>query len=320
MAEILAVRAFAALSELQPIASTSVILLRAIEWSVVNGAKVLNMSFAGPRDPALLAMIAAAQKRNAVVVAAAGNGGSTAPAAYPAAYPGVIAVTAVDAADKRYVHANRGKYIAISAPGVDILAPADGGRQPSCRAPRLQPHTSAASWPCCWSAAAASRRKTRSPRCPTTPWTSVPQVATKISGSAAPTPSRRCRRSQNANNQAAGIRCCPTPAFRQKGNRLLRCLPVSFEPCVPKPRPICRNAWGVPTRKEASHENSLYRSNLCSCWFCGHHPTRHGLRRTATNRSGSRATRSARSRPLNCRSKPSRAMSLAKPPRAAKSH
>jgi len=128
MADILAVRAFAALSERQPIASTSAILLRAIEWSVVNGAQVLNMSFAGPRDPAVQAMIEAAQKRNAVIVAAAGNGGSNAPAAYPAAYPGVIAVTAVDAADKRYVHANRGSYIAISAPGVDILAPADGGR------------------------------------------------------------------------------------------------------------------------------------------------------------------------------------------------
>jgi hypothetical protein len=128
MAEILAVRAFAPLARQQPIASSSVILLRAIEWSVVNGAQVLNMSFVGPRDPAVQAMIEAAQKRNAVIVAAAGNGGSSAPPAYPAAYPGVIAVTAIDASDKRYPHANRGTYIAISAPGVDILAPADGGR------------------------------------------------------------------------------------------------------------------------------------------------------------------------------------------------
>lgn len=128
MAEILAVRAFAPLARQQPIASSSVIVLRAIEWSVVNGAQVLNMSFVGPRDPAVQAMIEAAQKRNAVIVAAAGNGGSSAPPAYPAAYPGVIAVTAIDATDKRYPHANRGTYIAISAPGVDILAPADGGR------------------------------------------------------------------------------------------------------------------------------------------------------------------------------------------------
>lgn len=128
MADILAVRAFTALAIKQPVTSSSVILLRAIEWSVVNGAQVLNMSFVGPRDPAVQAMIEAAQKRNAVIVAAAGNGGSSAPPAYPAAYPGVIAVTAVDADDKRYPHANRGTYIAISAPGVDILAAADGGR------------------------------------------------------------------------------------------------------------------------------------------------------------------------------------------------
>ncbi|RPI44873.1 MAG: peptidase S8, partial [Hyphomicrobiaceae bacterium] len=79
-------------------------------------------------DPALEAMIDASQKRNAVIVAAAGNGGPKAPPAYPAAYPDVVAVTAVDATVRRYVHANRGKYIAISASGVDILAPADGGK------------------------------------------------------------------------------------------------------------------------------------------------------------------------------------------------
>jgi subtilisin family serine protease len=40
----------------------------------------------------------------------------------------VIAVTAVDAADRRYEHANRGHYIAVAAPGVDILAPVEGGK------------------------------------------------------------------------------------------------------------------------------------------------------------------------------------------------
>ena len=128
MARILAVRAFAATEKRQSVTSSSAVLLRAIEWSMVNGAHVINMSFVGPRDPALEAMIDASQKRNAVVVAAAGNGGPKAPPAYPAAYPDVVAVTAVDATDRRYVHANRGKYIAISASGVDILAPADGGK------------------------------------------------------------------------------------------------------------------------------------------------------------------------------------------------
>jgi subtilisin family serine protease len=127
-ARILAVRAFATPDSRQPVASSSFILLRAIEWSVLNGAQVLNMSFVGPSDPAVRAMIEGARARNAVIVAAAGNGGPKAPAAYPAAYPSVVAVTAIDASDRRYQQANRGDYIAISAPGVDILAPADGKR------------------------------------------------------------------------------------------------------------------------------------------------------------------------------------------------
>jgi hypothetical protein len=36
----------------------------------------------------------------------------------------VIAVTATDAADKLFTGANRGKYISVAAPGVDILVPA----------------------------------------------------------------------------------------------------------------------------------------------------------------------------------------------------
>src|SRR4029450_5378859 len=43
--------------------------------------------------------------------------------AYPAAYPGVIAVTAIDVADRPYTLANRGNYISVAAPGGDVLAP-----------------------------------------------------------------------------------------------------------------------------------------------------------------------------------------------------
>jgi hypothetical protein len=127
-AQLLAVRAFrtkgvGALPE-----TTTHVLLTAVDWAVKNGAKVLNMSFVGAHDPALQQVIEAAGQKGIVVVAAAGNGGPNGPAAYPGAYPGVIAVTAVDQADGRYVFANRGSYIAVSAPGVDILAPVERGR------------------------------------------------------------------------------------------------------------------------------------------------------------------------------------------------
>ena len=59
-----------------------------------------------------------------LVVAAAGNNGVGAPAAYPAAHPYTIAVTATDNSNKLYANANRGIYITVAAPGVDVIAPA----------------------------------------------------------------------------------------------------------------------------------------------------------------------------------------------------
>jgi subtilisin family serine protease len=99
-------------------------LLRGIDWAVKKNAKVLNLSFAGPRDPLLQSALHAAAERGVVLVGAAGNKGPKAPPAYPGAYEQVIAATATDAKDRLYKQANRGDYVAIAAPGVDILAAA----------------------------------------------------------------------------------------------------------------------------------------------------------------------------------------------------
>jgi len=97
---------------------------------VEQGAKVVNMSFAGPMDPILQQAIKAMHDKGIVLIAAAGNAGPKSPPLYPGADPNVIAVSATDADDQTYKNANRGKYVAISAPGVDILVPApDGGYQ-----------------------------------------------------------------------------------------------------------------------------------------------------------------------------------------------
>jgi subtilisin family serine protease len=88
----------------------------------------MNMSFAGPVDPLLERIIKAAANKGAIFIAAAGNNGPKAAPVYPAAYPDVIAVTATDEDDKLYGKANRGDYVFIAAPGVDILAPAPKGR------------------------------------------------------------------------------------------------------------------------------------------------------------------------------------------------
>jgi subtilisin family serine protease len=101
---------------------TSFDIFKSLEWAADNGARVINMSFAGPADPSLHRMLAAAYAKDIVLVAAAGNDGADAAPAYPGADPDVIAVTATDADDQPFKLANHGNYIAVAAPGVGILA------------------------------------------------------------------------------------------------------------------------------------------------------------------------------------------------------
>src|ERR1051326_3621680 len=101
---------------------TSFDIFKSLEWAADNGARVINMSFAGPADPTLHRMLAAAYAKDIVLVAAAGNNGRDTAPAYPGADPDVIAVTATDADDRTFKLANHGKYIAVAAPGVEILA------------------------------------------------------------------------------------------------------------------------------------------------------------------------------------------------------
>ena len=109
---------------------TSFNILKGLQWAADQNANVVNMSFAGPADPELQTMLAAARAKGIVLIAAAGNAGPRSPPLYPGADPNVIAVTATDIDDKLFDHANRGSYIAVAAPGVDILVAApDGGYQ-----------------------------------------------------------------------------------------------------------------------------------------------------------------------------------------------
>ena len=55
-----------------------------------------------------------------------GNDGPAAPPLYPAAYPGVIAVTAVDRQGRVLVEAGRGEHVAFAAPGIVELPGPDG--------------------------------------------------------------------------------------------------------------------------------------------------------------------------------------------------
>ncbi|MGE8135328.1 S8 family serine peptidase [Novosphingobium subterraneum] len=103
------------------------VIAAALEWTLLQSAPVINMSLAGPRNAILDRLIRDAVKAGKVVVAAAGNGGPTAPPSYPAAVPGVIAVTAVDKDRRVYRLAQRGRHIAVASYGVDVLAAEAGG-------------------------------------------------------------------------------------------------------------------------------------------------------------------------------------------------
>ena len=122
-AKLLSVRAFRG-GKKDPAQSTTLRLLKGIDWAFDAGAKIMNMSFTGPMDPLLERVIKAAAGKGVIFIAAAGNNGPKGAPVYPAAYPEVIAVTATDDKDRLYVKANRGDYISIAAPGVDIIAPA----------------------------------------------------------------------------------------------------------------------------------------------------------------------------------------------------
>ncbi len=103
--------------------TSSLALIRALDWLLAEKVQLINLSLGGQGDMVMEKAFAKLATLNVVVVAAAGNGGPTAAPAYPAAYPGVIAVTATDAADNLYVQANRGSYITLAAPGVDLWVP-----------------------------------------------------------------------------------------------------------------------------------------------------------------------------------------------------
>lgn len=103
--------------------ATSIAVLRGLDWASGKKAAVINMSLSGPADALLQKAISALTRNGTVVVAAAGNGGAGAPAAFPAAYDDVIAVTATDSSDGLYAQANHGSYIDIAAPGVEVLSP-----------------------------------------------------------------------------------------------------------------------------------------------------------------------------------------------------
>ena len=122
-ARILAVHAFSTSARQSPEATTRQIIA-GIEWAINKGARIINMSFAGPYDPMIQLAMRNAAAKGVILIAASGNMGAKSPPLYPAADPNVIAVTATDESDTLFAQAVRGPHLAVAAPGVDVMVPA----------------------------------------------------------------------------------------------------------------------------------------------------------------------------------------------------
>jgi len=99
----------------------------AIQYAADRGVRVINISLGGTSPSVLLqTAVNYAWSRGSVVFASAMNDSSANPN-YPAACDHAIAVSATDSADQLASYSNYGGWIALSAPGSNILSTMNGG-------------------------------------------------------------------------------------------------------------------------------------------------------------------------------------------------
>jgi subtilisin family serine protease len=93
-----------------------------LTWATDNGAKVINLSLGGPDVSQVLGdAVNYALAADVVVIASAGNDGNSTPS-YPAAYEGVVAVSATDRSGNFAYFSNYGWWVDMSAPGMFITS------------------------------------------------------------------------------------------------------------------------------------------------------------------------------------------------------
>ncbi|WP_119271685.1 S8 family serine peptidase [Taklimakanibacter deserti] len=106
-------------------------LVKALDYLESRTIAIINLSLTGPANVVLERAIERLAGKGVVLVAAAGNDGPKAKPVYPAAYPQVVAVTAVDRQKRPYRRAARGSHIDLAAPGVDVwIAASQKGARP----------------------------------------------------------------------------------------------------------------------------------------------------------------------------------------------
>lgn len=98
----------------------------ALAWFAKNKIAVINLSLVGPPNQMLERVVGAMLRRGHLLVAAVGNDGPAAPPLYPASYPGVVGVAAVDAQGRMLPESGRGPQVMFAAPGSQMVSASPG--------------------------------------------------------------------------------------------------------------------------------------------------------------------------------------------------
>jgi subtilisin family serine protease len=107
---------------------TAVDIAAGIRWAADNGAHILNLSLGGYNDTFVERdAVAYAVSKGCLVVAAMGNDNVSTPS-YPAAYPDVVAVGAVNQSESRAAPANTGGWGSNTGSHIDVMGPGVGIR------------------------------------------------------------------------------------------------------------------------------------------------------------------------------------------------
>ena len=110
-------------------------IAEAIRWATDHGAKVVNLSIgaAATTQPSEIDAVRYALDHDVVLVASSGNTpqDGTGGVIDPARIPGVVAVGALDQQAVLWFGSEPGPQVALTAPGVDIIAPAPRDTSPS---------------------------------------------------------------------------------------------------------------------------------------------------------------------------------------------
>lgn len=107
-------------------AGSATVIVRALGWLASKRPQVINISLVGPQNRLMQRAIGTLRARGINLVAAVGNDGPAAPPQFPASYPGVVAVTGVDARGKALREAGRAAHVDFAAPGADMAAALPG--------------------------------------------------------------------------------------------------------------------------------------------------------------------------------------------------